>query len=173
MRDALTSHRIALDTPRALRHDARHGSEDPERSGIRTRQSCGFFAPCFNGRDGADTRPGNGEEARRLRSVFTLPPASRSRMKTAHRWFSKLTQESHMTTTHIPVPVTICLANTLDFRTTPGLRTTTRRRAPSTTCAISSAWPRLPQQLATGARRGNRSSKSGCRWKSWLEMSNE
>lgn len=85
------------------RHNARKGSEDPERSGIRTRQYCGFFAPVF-GRECADTRPRKGKEARRLRSVFTLPPTFVALSEDGFASVSQLTQEHAMTTTAL-VPV--------------------------------------------------------------------
>lgn len=89
--------------------------DDSERSGIRTRQSCGFFAPRFNGRECAGTTGRKAKEARRLRSVITLPPASWRCVMTAPRGLSRLTQEHVMTTTDL-VPV---FTGTLAGQSTP------------------------------------------------------
>jgi prophage antirepressor-like protein len=89
--------RGALDTLPATGEDSRKECDDSEASGIRTRQSCGFFAPCFNGRECAGTKGRKAKEARRLASVITLPPASRRCVMTAPRGLSRLSKEYVMT----------------------------------------------------------------------------
>ena len=67
-----------------------------ERSGIRTRQLCGFFVPAsfaVEAGRATDTTPRKGEEVHRLRSVSNLPATSQGCVETAPR-DSHLTQES-------------------------------------------------------------------------------
>lgn len=64
-------------------HAAPKERRNSERSGIRTRQSCGFFVPGFYAGRVTDTTPREGEEVRRLRSVSNLPASRRARVETS------------------------------------------------------------------------------------------
>lgn len=83
--------------------------DDSEHSGIRTRQTSGFFAPgpCVMAGRATDTTPRKGKEVHRLCSVINLPATPRDRVMTAPRGFQKLAQETVMTGTTLPA--------TLDF----------------------------------------------------------
>ena len=72
--------------------------ESSERSGIRTRQHCGFFAPGIRSMAGraTDTTARKGKEVHRLRSAFNLPATSRGCVKASPRVL-ELTQETAMT----------------------------------------------------------------------------
>lgn len=81
-------------TGRTLR---RKEPEISERSGIRTRQICGFFVPVrFLRREGDGYNTRKGKKSRRLRSVFSLPASQRVRLKTSPLGFINLTQERFM-----------------------------------------------------------------------------
>ena len=71
--------------------------EISERSGIRTRQICGFFVPVrFLRREGDGYKTRKGKKSRRLRSVLNLPASRRARLRTSPLGFINLTQERFM-----------------------------------------------------------------------------
>lgn len=77
----------------------RKEGKSSERSGIRTRQLCGFFVPgipfCTAGR-ATDKTPRKGEEVHRLRSALNLPATLPVRVRATRRGFIELTQESFL-----------------------------------------------------------------------------
>lgn len=74
--------------------------KNSERSGIRTRQICGFFVPVrFLRREGDGYNTRKGKKSRRLRSVLNLPASRRARVRTFPLGFNNLTQERFMART--------------------------------------------------------------------------
>lgn len=85
-----------LTFPVRREHSARKELKNSERSGIRTRQTCGFFVPGYLAGRATDTTPACRKEVRRLRSVLNLPASLAGTRKNVSAGANNLTQETSM-----------------------------------------------------------------------------